>query len=108
MKSTAQTATDLETLARKLAADLGLPVTVRGHESTASAKLGRQVRLSVSCVDKRKTWSHLRKLGRALSGKVAGRVFTDKHSHFETREGVLGGCNGWATGSQADLRIYLG
>lgn len=105
MKNTNET-NEIETLARAIAADLGLNVTVRASESFASEKLGRQVRVRVHCSDKRKTWGALKKIGRALNEQISGKLYTDRRSHFETREGTHGACRGWVTGSAADLRVY--
>ena len=102
--TTNTTASDLETLARAIAADLGLEAKVSARESVASAKLGRQVRIRVASTGK--AWAPARKIARELAARISGRVFTDRASYFETRTGMHGACRGWKTGTAIELRVY--
>ena len=96
----------IEKLAQEIADEVGLKVRVQAFNCARSEKLGAQVRVRVFSPNKRQTWSALRSLGRLLAERGAGRVFVDRDSHYETRTGVTGSCQGWATGSAADLRVY--
>lgn len=102
------TAKNIENAAKKIAAALGLEVSISARETSyVSDKLGQEYRVRVACSDRKATWGAMRKIGAALwkSGEF-GRVFADKHSHFETREGVYGGCAGYVSGSRAELRVF--
>lgn len=95
----------IETLARELAASLGLTVTVTAFEAKGSDKLGRQVRVRVHSTDRKATWGATRKVGKALAARGLP-TWLDRESHYEARIGAGPCSNGWLNGSTAELRVY--
>ena len=108
MTNTGMTVEQVETLAREQAAALGLTVTVRAYAAArVSPTKGREVKVRVHCTDSKRTWRQTIALGRAMAKVLGvGRVFSDKHSHYETRMGAGPTTTGWLTGSQADIRVF--
>jgi len=96
----------IATMAREVAAALGLDVKITATQASSSDKLGRQIRVRVACSDKSKTWAAMRSIGWEIGQKIEGRVFQAKGSHVETRIGNHGGCRGFVTGSAAAFRVY--
>jgi hypothetical protein len=99
-------ATDIQAMAREIAAELGHAVKITATQARSSEKLGRQIRVRVACENKKRTWFITRAIGWELGQRIAGRVFADRHSHVETRIGNVGGCAGFVTGSAAAFRVY--
>lgn len=96
----------IETATREAAARLGLAVEVRAYEGVRSDKLGRQVRVRVKSSNKKVTWPATIKLARDLVPSYPGRVYRDKHSHYESRIGASACTVGWLDGSHAEFRVF--